>query len=144
FDRILAWEYTLLDPRAFWNLVPAKLLPFYSFYNTPISPDISHPSSLLRSIQQVAVEADFVSVKLDIDTPDTEIPIVLQIASQPHIARLIDEFFFELHFRCEILMYCGWGGSMPEQFEGLKLDRLNAMLLFADLRRQGIRSHVWP
>jgi hypothetical protein len=33
---------------------------------------------------------------------------------------------------------------MPEQYMGLTLDRFHAMQLFVDLRKMGIRSHVWP
>ncbi len=86
----------------------------------------------------------FVCSLLDIDTPEVEIPMALQIAHSPHLASLIDEFFFELHFRCEIMMYCGWHDKMPEQFHGLKLDRPHAMELFQKMRRQGIRAHFWP
>jgi hypothetical protein len=43
--------------------------------------------------------ADFVSFKLDIDHPDTEMPIALSLLSDPVFAELVDEFFFELHFR---------------------------------------------
>ena len=42
---------------------------------------------------------DFVSFKLDIDHPDTEMPVALGMLSDPTLAALVDEFFFELHFR---------------------------------------------
>ena len=42
---------------------------------------------------------DFVSFKLDIDHPDTEIPIALSLLQDPNLAAMVDEFFFELHFR---------------------------------------------
>jgi hypothetical protein len=44
-----------------------------------------------------------------------EIPIALEILRRPEVTRLIDEFFFELHFRCEVLMPCAWGDKMPEE-----------------------------
>ena len=88
---------------------------------------------------------DFVAFKLDIDTPRIEIPIALDLLKEDsHFAEYIDEFFFELHFRCEIMTMCGWGRGMPESFQGLRLDRPSALQFFADLRHRGIRSHFWP
>jgi hypothetical protein len=73
-----------------------------------------------------------------------EIPIALELLRRPEVSRLVDEFFFELHFRCEILMYCGWGDHMPEVVEGLQMNRLGAMNYFRQLREMGIRAHIWP
>jgi hypothetical protein len=104
FDQIFGWEVTLLEPNQFWKEMPEKWTPYYHFFNVPISSDIAEASSVLRIIENIADEEDFVSFKLDIDTPEVEIPIVLDIAQNPKIAGLIDEFFFELHFRCEFMM----------------------------------------
>jgi hypothetical protein len=144
FDKIYGWEVTLLEPADFWSRVPAQILPDFHFYNTRVSENVEDSNSILRIIKQVARPEDFVSWKLDIDTPEVEIPIVLQLASDAAFSSLVDEFFFELHFRCEILMYCGWKNLMPEEYLGLRLDRPHAMDLFAALRRKGIRAHVWP
>jgi hypothetical protein len=38
-----------------------------------------------------------------------EMPVAMEILNNPAVTDLIDEFFFELHYRCEIMMYCGWG-----------------------------------
>lgn len=84
------------------------------------------------------------SFKLDIDTPSIEVPIALEILSDTELHHLIDEFFFELHFRCEIMMYCGWKTKMPVEYMGLKLDRLHALNFFQQLRKVGIRAHFWP
>lgn len=59
-------------------------------------------------------------------------------------ARLVDEFFFELHFQCEVMRDCGWGTEIPDSLMGLKLDRTHALELFASLREKGIRAHIWP
>jgi hypothetical protein len=82
--------------------------------------------------------------KLDVDTTEVEIPIALEIRNNPELHPLIDEFFFELHFRCEILMDCSWGYNVAEEANGLKLDRPSALKLFRDIRRKGIRAHIWP
>lgn len=144
FDQIFGWEYTLLEPTAFWDEVPKNLREKYHFYNTKMSADISHGNSPLRMIERIATEQDFVSFKLDIDTPEVEIPTVLSILREKKMHKLIDEFFFEFHFRCEIMMYLGWGENMPKQHEGLNLNRWGAMTLFQQLRILGIRSHFWP
>ena len=197
------------------------------------------------------------SFKLDIDHPDTEIPIALSLLEDPKLATIVDEFFFELHFRlhlllppshfpsvshlhshylsliifsmiflcslcpsqscaqsfplylsspfstllslfslppvcpsplnnlhhlfnhltflrifnslmsidlcaispllplapicsslflhrCGVMTSCGWGKRVPEQSHGMKLDRPTVLKYFIDLRRKGIRAHIWP
>ena len=120
---------TLLDPREYWKKVPSKWKPFWHFYNTPISADSEHADSPVRLIKQIAspgsnitsylmnwilsmdtaysvipcwcvLLGDFVSFKLDIDHPDTEMPVALSLLEDEKLASLVDEFFFELHFRC--------------------------------------------
>ena len=100
--------------------------------------------SPLRIIKQTVLKDDFVSFKLDVDTPSIEIPIALELLSNNDLHGLIDEFFFELHFRCEIMMYCGWEDKMPEELLGLKLNREHVLEYFQNLRKVGIRSHFWP
>lgn len=140
------WEHTLLEPTKFWEEVPAAMRPKYHFYNTKMSSDPDDGNSPLRMIKQIATEQDFVSFKLDIDTPAVELPTVLHLLRDKQLHALVDEFFFELHFRCEVMMYCGWGEGniVPEELFGLKLHRWDVLNLFQELRRAGIRSHFWP
>jgi hypothetical protein len=70
-------------------------------------------------IKQIAVPEDSVSFKLDIDTPTVEIPLAMELLQDPQLLGLVDEFFFELHFRCEVLMYCGWKDKMLQEYNGL-------------------------
>lgn len=144
FDQIFGWEYTLLEPVDFWDHVPHRYIGLYHFFNAPISPDSTSRHSPTRLIKQLTSPEDFVSFKLDVDTPAVEIPIVLELLNNTELHPLIDEFFFELHFRCEVMRDCGWGYGMPENFEGLQLDRPSALKLFRDLRMKGIRAHFWP
>ena len=144
FDQIFGWEITLLEPNAFWEEVPSVLRSRYHFYNAPVVANISLGNSPLRIIQQIAQRSDFVAFKLDIDTPEVEIPIALELLENADIRRLVDEFFFELHFRCEIMMYCAWGDRMPPIYLGLNLSRWSTMDFFQRFRRHGIRSHFWP
>jgi len=91
-------------------------------------------------------------------------PIALSLLSDPSLAALVDEFFFELHFQCEVMTSCGWGKRVPPQSHGLVLDRPHVLQVryarrpcrspphfpplhsqfFIDLRTKGIRAHIWP
>jgi hypothetical protein len=144
FNQVYAWEMTLLEPTDYWSRVPPKWKPYWHFYNVPISPDSNHPDSPIRLIKQIATKNDFVSFKLDIDHPDTEMPVALSLLSDSSLSELIDEFFFELHFQCEVMTSCGWGKRVPPVSHGLKLDRSTVLKFFADLRYKGIRAHIWP
>lgn len=73
-----------------------------------------------------------------------EMPIALSLLNDPSIFHLVDEFFFELHFRCEVMTSCGWGKKVPVESNGLELIRSKVMQFFIDLRKKGIRAHVWP
>ncbi len=144
FDQEYGFEYTLLEPTDFWSRVPTSVKPFYHFFNAPVTAGLEDQLSPLRFIQAIATAEDFVSFKLDIDTPSIEIPIAMEILRNPEIGRLVDEFFFELHFHCELMMLCGWGDKMPGVDHGLTLDRLHAMKFFRQMRELGIRAHFWP
>jgi hypothetical protein len=144
FDEIFGWEVTLLEPNDFWSHVPQRYVDMYHFFNAPISSDPKDHHSPLRVIKKIAKPEDFVSFKLDVDTPSVEIPIALDILRDPLLLSLIDDFFFEFHFRCEVMMSCGWGKLMPEVSHGFKLDRPHVMKYFRQLRIHGIRAHIWP
>jgi hypothetical protein len=99
-------------------------------------------ASPLRIIKEMTAPDDFVALKLDIDKPSIEIPIARDILSDPIIAGLVDEFFFELHFQCDLIAGC-WN-QKPDEMMGLKLDRYSVLLFFKSFREAGIRSHFWP
>jgi hypothetical protein len=65
-----------LEPKQFWNDVPLKWKPYYHFYNIPITSALNSTDSPLAFIQNIAEEDDFVSFKLDVDTPSVELPIL--------------------------------------------------------------------
>ncbi len=138
------FEYALLEPEDFWKRVPNIIKPIYHFFNAPISAEPLSDLSPLRFIKEVATVDDFVAFKLDVDTLQVEMPQALALLRNTEFNQLVDEFFFELHFHCEIMKDCGWGSAMPVQFDGLKLDRAHVLMFFAQLRHSGIRAHVWP
>lgn len=124
--------------------MPLRYIDIYHFFNAPVSPIPTARHSPTRLIQELTFPEDFVSFKLDIDTPEVEIPIVMEILNNTKVQQLLDEFFFELHFRCEVMRDCGWEWRMPNTFQGLTLDRPAALKLFRELRNKGIRAHIWP
>ena len=99
FDQVFAFEMTLLEPNDYWGRVPMKWLPYWHFYNVPISENKQMSFSPIRLIQSIASKQDFVAFKLDIDSPSVEMPIAIELLTDDRISSLIDEFFFELHFR---------------------------------------------
>lgn len=99
FDQVFGWEMTLLEPVDYWRRVPPRWKPFWHFHNVPVHSSVDSPDSPLRFIQQLAGPQDFVAFKLDIDNPDMEMPIALMLRDRPEVFSLVDEFFFELHFR---------------------------------------------
>ena len=90
---------TLLEPNDYWSRVPPKWKPFWHFYNIPISADSTSPDSPRRFIEQIATPQDFIAFKLDIDNPEMEMPLALSLLTDHRFSSLVDEFFFELHFR---------------------------------------------
>jgi len=153
---VYGWEATLLEPKEFWSRVPPRVAPFIHFFNIPISittnntianPNANSPATnVLALIEEIGKEEDFIAFKLDVDTTGVEIPLVLEILNSHKLVHLIDEFFFELHFRCEYLMYCGWYSMQkaPKVYNGLILDRSHVLMFFQALRQHGVRAHIWP
>ena len=144
FDGVYAWEKTLLEPSDYWARVPPKWIPYWHFYNDAIQADEKAHNSPVRMLKSIAGPRDFVAWKLDIDHPETEMPIAMSLLSDKSISSHIDEFFFELHYRCEVMTSCGWGKRVPEMHSGLLLERATVMKYFIDLRKAGIRAHAWP
>jgi hypothetical protein len=81
-------------------------------------------------------EDDLIIVKLDIDTPSVELPLVLQMLSDDRYNKLVDQFCYEHHVKLyELGRYWTSNGAT-----GSIQDSLN---LFAGLRAKGIASHFW-
>ena len=146
FDQMYGWELSLLEPQDFWERVPGAWKPYYHFLNAPITGGSFNINSPSYAIKSVATVDDFVAYKLDVDHPSVEIPEFLDILFDEHLAKLIDEFFFEFHFNC-VLLFKTWGfddQSRNYTQNALLLDRLHAMDSFRRLRVSGVRAHFWP
>ena len=97
-----------------------------------------HKLNPLHSIIKQLNEDDFVVLKLDIDTPDVEVPLVKQLLEDKDdiYHRLIDQFYFEHHVRLAEMEYW-WGTDLNETVK-------DSLDLFYNLRRKGIPAHFWP
>ena len=74
-------------------------------------------------------------VKLDIDTPSVEVPLVQQLSESPELLKLVDVFYFEHHVLLSELAPA-WGETMQGSI-------LASMELFSDLRKSGVDAHFW-
>ena len=75
--------------------------------------------------------------QVDIDSPP-ELNIVQRIANEPELAALVDELYFEYHFRYGSKLQFGWGDI--NRSHG---DTDTALHLFYQLRARGVRAHFW-
>ena len=110
------------------------------FYNIPVeerSDGKSNPNSFLHLLKNFVTPEDFVVIKVDIDTPGAEVPIVKAIAEYPSLSNLVDEIFFEYHVYMDGLSF-GWRDNTSD-----KDDVDDALKLMYKLRQLGIRSHFW-
>ena len=83
-----------------------------SYFNFGVSSDPSDPRHPWRLLRATAKLRDLVVVKVDIDSPSIEEPLVRQILEDDALSGLIDEFYFEHHVHNHPLMKFGWGPSV--------------------------------
>ena len=142
FDTIHAWEAAPVAPEhmakvlrnnsVFGNMVAKRAL---HLHNVPVVIGGGGEGDFLRRLTADTRKEDFVAVKVDIDG-GPEMEIVRKIADTPELAELIDELFFECHFKFDGLDF-GWGSS-----PGMAtVDECLAVMF--QLRAKGIRAHFW-
>lgn len=142
-DQLFSWEFVVASPPSvWWSSVPPHVYPRVHFFNVPITHKEGHPDNPLELIRRVARREDFVAFKLDIDTPSIEIPLALQLLRDQDLLGLVDEFFFELHYKSAVMER--YWHDVPNEYDGLVLDVVHALELFTKLREAGVRAHFWP
>mmetsp|Transcript_45001 Transcript_45001/g.75076 ORF Transcript_45001/g.75076 Transcript_45001/m.75076 type:complete len:444 (+) Transcript_45001:98-1429(+) len=135
FDRVLAWEPTVIRPEAIFADFPSDILGRLSYYNVPVSAVAGNQHNPLSILRNVVEKSDFVVLKIDIDTPHIEEALVQQILADPSLAGLIDEMFFEHHVT---------GVPMAHYWQNLVgKNVVESYNIFQTLRRMGIRAHSW-
>lgn len=136
FNEIFAWEAGRIHHDLYWESTPVPYRTKIHLYNVPVSEDPTKPGGVLQMLSNVALEKDFVALKIDVDNTRVEMAVIQAILSNQSIAKLIDELFFEYHYESDIMAkYWKHTGEANLSF---------ALQLFGKLRTQGIRAHFWP
>lgn len=133
---VWAWEIVPQETKRFFSALPPCLPPVYHWFNVAVSPEPSNKQNIWKHLEAVAKPEDFVLVKIDIDHPPTEIPLLRQLLATPSLQALVDELFFEHHVNffpiCQSWGTCSDSASYKDSLD-----------LFTTLRKQGIRAHSW-
>ena len=109
-----------------------------NYYNFPVNAVQDSVNNPLTILKDIATTEDFVAIKIDIDAPLIETPLIHQIIADPVLCDLIDELYFEHHVHGSPMVHMGWGSRMPHN-ETL----ISSYEIFSKLRELGIRSHSW-
>ena len=137
FDHIYAFEITGAEPQHVYDTIPQKYMPSYHWINVGVNDQDGHKLNPLHSILKQFDPDDLIVVKLDIDTPQIELPLAMQLLKDPVYHELVDQFYFEHHVALkELLPY--WGKAAKKQTVKESID------LFLALREKGIPAHFWP
>jgi hypothetical protein len=146
FDDIFAWEFKGQNQNAWWGELPPDYRRRVRFYNVGVAEKydsnglpVVNPNSFLELLKSHVKREDFVAVKVDIDTPNLENPLVNTLANNPEYGQLVDEIFFEHHVYMDGMNI--WGGETMNRARPPNID--HSLALFRKLRKLGIRAHFW-
>ena len=144
-DQIYSYEYKEHNPVDWWNSIPTNFKDTVHFINVGVSNNVTSDYSPIRLIKSLTVEPhDFVAFKLDIDTTNIEIPIFFQLLEDPNVYKIVDEFFFELHYNCPLVITKIHPVKAPPGYEDkIDLNRVGVLKSFSELRHKGVRAHFW-
>jgi hypothetical protein len=134
FDSIWAWESMDLNQSQVWNEIPERYVPAYHWFNIPANADENSHLNPLNILARVASKDDFVVLKIDIDNADLENAFMNQIRNNKTLLSLIDEMFFEPHYKMDPLQLA-WG-PQTTLFK-------DVIELFTEIRKAGVRLHAW-
>lgn len=146
FDRIFAWEARPYNQPAWWATLTPLMRMRTSFYNVRVDAEPEAPAtadappvgmSVLSWLKHTVTPDDFVVLKLDIDHSPTELSIMHAIAADSRLLALVDELWFEYHFRFDHGVEFGW----KETHFNHTVDE--ALRLMHKLRSRGVRAHFW-
>ena len=79
FDHVYAFEIDPKNATEVFNKVPPNLRASYHWMNIGVSADPNSLDNPLYTILSKFDKDDFIVVKLDIDTPSTEVPLAYQV-----------------------------------------------------------------
>jgi hypothetical protein len=135
-----AYEAQTLDLAEVYKQIPDDLIAAYRWNNLPVSVERNNklnPWSTLKSFRAGGY-SKLVVIKLDIDTPSIENPLVDQLSeNNGALAKLVSEFFYEHHVN-SIPLNGAW------ITHNSNITPHNSYNMFKQLRDFGVRSHSWP
>jgi len=134
FDHIYAYEIRDWDVDTVYNSVPEHMRGPLHWINVAIEADPSSQNNPHRMLLEQFGPDDFVVIKLDIDTPAIENPLLEQLLTDPKLQEIVDVFYFEHHVEMEE-MKPYWGEMDKSIVESLEV--------FQKLRKAGIAAHYW-
>jgi hypothetical protein len=137
FQRFACWEATPKTHSEIMQGVPSDVAGVFEYTNRPVTLDkgLDHPWTIVRNHCKYN-SSSFIVVKLDIDHPATELPLINELMADEALQDCIDEFFFEHHTTIAD-MKLWWQNDVS----GKLADTYDIML---KLRKRGMRAHVWP
>ena len=139
FDHVYAYEMTPFGPSQLQSIFQSKLPPAwetsYHWINVGVDSTVGSKLNPFTMIKEHFQPEDFIVVKLDIDTPSVELPLVQQLLRDLELHTLIDQFYFEYHVKLKELRH-NWG----DDYDGTIYDALHLM---TQLREKGIAAHFW-
>lgn len=141
FERFACWEATPKTSSEILHGVPKNVLKVFEYTNRPVTlmQGRDHPWTVVRNHCKHN-SSSYIVVKLDIDHPATELPLIDELMQDKSLQRCIGEFFFE-HHTTILDMKPWWQNSGPTAVSGKLADTYSIML---KLRKMGMRAHVWP
>lgn len=142
FEHIYAWEALPVTP-SYFDSMPVDVKKRVHLYNMPASTACGHSDNPWTLLRAVAQAEDFVAVKIDIDTPYVELPLLQQLLADPSLSALVDELYFEHHVEMGAHeMGRWWRTAEGEARVAGTLD--DSYKLFTQLREAGVLAHSWP
>ncbi|EEH50950.1 uncharacterized protein MICPUCDRAFT_66099 [Micromonas pusilla CCMP1545] len=135
FDHIYAYEITPGNATELYESLPAEWLASYHWINAGIETDPTSALNPLRMLIENYEPGDLVVLKIDVDNPEVELSIINQILTNEALHGLIDQLYFEHHVLLEELRV-PWGPSVRGSVS-------DSLILFHELRSQGISAHFW-
>lgn len=84
-------------------------------------------------------------LKIDIDTPSVENPLVYQLAGDPELMGLVDDFYFEHHVNSQPMSkyWVTWWQGMTQASTMMNGTLKDSFSLFRKLRQNGVAAHAW-
>jgi hypothetical protein len=124
-DHMFMWDQAQVPGEELLAVVPEELYPRYQYLNIPVTASLDNTNAF-EVLKKTSKPSDFVVVKLDIDQPQLEKDLLIQLANDTLLQTLIDEFYYE------------WN-----PFEGGWHEMAWFYQYLTNLRKVGIRAHGW-